>query len=215
MTHCDSAKGRDYGSPALDIQQAVLNHKKEFKQELKAAYEDYITNVSQADMAASLEANTYIMTLCQVLQPKRVLELGSGFSSYALRLQRDRRMPEMAITSVDTERLWLDKSESFCKKHDLEGGEYLLWDELAARPSQFDFIFLDMADATMRKAVFRQLLTEYCARGGAILVDDLHWPKYRHFVLETMAEGDFCFINSKKYTLDSFGRFEGLFIRQG
>ena len=70
-----------------------------WEDELREPYDDYTRNVSHQFWAISLRLATAMLVLCDISKPARLLDTGSGFSSYALRLWAARNGSE--VTSVD------------------------------------------------------------------------------------------------------------------
>ena len=59
------------------MQEAALNR---IAVALRDPHEEFVSRVSSPDMAISLEAAAFLRALCEGLRPRRVLDLGSGFS---------------------------------------------------------------------------------------------------------------------------------------
>ena len=78
------------------------------------AYQDYITSISSEDMAISLRLASLLVYICQHLHPMVVIDLGSGFSSYAL-LVAAKALPNTIVHSVDADPKWLEATGCFCR----------------------------------------------------------------------------------------------------
>jgi hypothetical protein len=88
---------------------------------LVPAYREYCLTVSKRSMALSIETCAYLWWLCVHLDAKAVADLGSGFSSYVLRLYASESGHTVRVASVDDNDEWLDKSERFI--HDYAAGD--------------------------------------------------------------------------------------------
>ena len=73
-----------------EIKKLYKEKELEYSSELMEKYIDYTTNVSDIIFPASMRCSVFLICMYEVLQPKRVLDLGSGFSSYALRYFREK-----------------------------------------------------------------------------------------------------------------------------
>ena len=74
---------------------------KDYREKLEPFYRDYITTISTDIMAISLELATFLVWFSTLTMPKTILDLCSGFSSFALRyFWRDRT----EIWSIDDHR---------------------------------------------------------------------------------------------------------------
>jgi len=56
---------------------------------IKSEHKVYIEHISSPEMAMSLELAYFIMNYCIEYKPKRLLDLGSGFSSFVFRLYQN------------------------------------------------------------------------------------------------------------------------------
>ncbi len=80
------------------------------KQKIEPYYNQYISTISSQEWAISFELSTFLMILCDVLKPKRILDCGSGFSSFVFRYYMSNVTPEPEVWSVDTSPEWLEKT---------------------------------------------------------------------------------------------------------
>ena len=67
-------------------------------------YEKFMKNttstVSSKGMALSLETAALVLLLCEIKQPKTIVDLGSGFSSYVLRKWAQGAKHDVVVWSV-------------------------------------------------------------------------------------------------------------------
>jgi predicted O-methyltransferase YrrM len=141
--------------------------------ELKGAYVRYVKEISRADMAASFECAALLVNLCTRLKLRKVLDLGSGFSSFALRRVA---LPEAQVWSVDDSDEWLDKTAAFLRDHNVNTSRLLGVEQfISSEEHNFDLIFLDLNFVEVRRN-FIDLVVERCRPGGMIVFDDVHKP---------------------------------------
>lgn len=182
-------------------------HFRTIKRSLSEAYEMYVEDVSEADMAISLESAAYLTALCLVLEPRSVLDLGSGFTSYALRKVKGEVLESMEVVSVDTDADWLGKSREFSMAFGLDLEGFLTWEQLEQTERTFDLISFDIDHPPMRGTYLDKTLKRFVGPATFMLIDDMHFPKYRIFVHDALSAYNYAHVPCKQYTLDEFGRF--------
>jgi tetratricopeptide (TPR) repeat protein len=193
--HLDFATPKKYGAPYLVETPA--------QESLRRLCVSYTADISTAVMAMSTETATFLASLIKHERVKSALDLGSGFSSGVLRMTMDG-----AVTAVDTDSVWLEKTRSFLKRIDPHGDPDLqLWDHFVQSDRRCrDLVVLDMA----RTEVRAQYLPEAWARvapGGFLFVDDMHHVPFRDDVLAFFSGRPHTPIDVQKQTLDSYDRF--------
>jgi len=186
----------DQGSPnhAYKLTRQVMGYKPEAS--LKEAYLDYVRNVSAPEWAISWNLVTYIDRLLREYKPKRVLDLGSGFSTYLFRSNG------FDTVSADKDPKWLDKTREFLAKHKLPT------DNLGSEPrveGKYDLCLLDYA-LEDRVALF-PWVREHCR---VIVLDDMHFRWYKDRATEFFKD-DVVF-DLKDETLDAFNRYARLVV---
>jgi predicted O-methyltransferase YrrM len=175
--------------------------------ELKDEHLTYTSKISSPEMALSFELTRFIYRLSKAYRPKKVLDLGSGFSSFVLRKYAKDNL-EVEVFSVDDDEEWLQKTKNYLTTHDLSTRNLFSLDEFIAEPrrGKFDLILLDLNFVEKRKnyLVFAlQLLNEK----GVLIFDDAHKVEYlREVKIATKNEAGTLF-SVRKQTLDEFGRF--------
>jgi hypothetical protein len=70
----------------LSLNQLSASNIEENTKKLKPYYSEYVNHISSPEMAASMELAGFMYTLCKANQYKKVLDLGSGLSSFIFRL---------------------------------------------------------------------------------------------------------------------------------
>lgn len=195
---------------------AYAERQKAVREAVTPGHEAYVTFVSEPDMAASLEACVLLGVLVSWLRPARILDLGSGVSSYVLRAVAESAQLGAEVVSVDTDRHWLEKTREFCAKRQLDTGAFLAWEELRQRETQpCDLVFFDLDHPPARQGFLPEVVSRFLAPEGVLLVDDMHFPRYRQAVLSLLAERGACLVNVAPQTLDSWGRYCLLAVNVG
>lgn len=160
----------------------------------------------------SLELTRVLGDLCDELRPSVIIDLGSGWSSLALRILA----PEAVVWSVDTDRSWLDKTLAFCAAHgDLDkSGRFVTLDEFDAEPPTLqgtaDIVVHDMGNRQVRTQRLPMAL-DLVRTGGVVILDDMHKGDLRGQTASALAlRPDFSIRDqavTETMTLDEFGRF--------
>jgi len=100
----------------------------------------YVSNISRADMAASFELSSLTFQLCLNVKPKKMLDMGSGFSSYVLRTYAD-ESTESKVYSVDDDSAWLEKTRNYLRDSKVNTENLLTLDNfIQSNEKDFDFI---------------------------------------------------------------------------
>lgn len=111
---------------------------------LRPFYEEYISNVSRSDMAASLELAAFLFSVCKINHYTKLLDAGSGFSSFAFRFYA-KQTPGVRVYSIDDDAAWLMKTKHYLKEHSLDTLDMLtLEDFVKLNEGGFDCILHDM-----------------------------------------------------------------------
>jgi predicted O-methyltransferase YrrM len=182
---------------------------------IKAAYEIYLREISTEDMAASLKASSFLYSLASIGRPSRILDLGSGFSSFVFRLYAKGNDRGTDVFSVDDNRAWLMKTRSFLVGQGMDGMNLFHWQEFRrSNPGTFDLIFHDLGSMELRAESLPEVLL-LCRPGGMVILDDMHSESYRPLALKIVEEAGFHLFSVRKYTLDKFGRFAEIAMRAG
>lgn len=177
--------------------------------DLLPAYTEYVNGVSVADHAASLETCAFLAHLCTVNRPTRLLDTGSGFSSYVLR--RYAALVGATVVSVDDSAEWLPRTKQFLDRQDLDTSDVLSWDDFRARDWEpFDLIFHDLAGGALREAAM-PIVTALLAANGTIVYDDAHHSSHRAAIYRSAR--NLTTYSLKRWTRDDSGRWAVLAVR--
>jgi hypothetical protein len=157
-------------------------------------------------MAISLQLSVFATALCFALQPRRILDLGSGFSSVAFRLYSQHVVRSPEVWSVDDSPQWLEKTRRFVSYHGLPIGEFLLWDSLASSRTTFDLVLHDLGGIELRTSSFERVLSMVNA-DGHLIVDDAHFWRYQQYVRKLLKSTVFGCYSLRYFTVDRYGRY--------
>lgn len=151
---------------------------------LEKEYEYYTTNVSNKNMAVSLTCCSYLLHLINYFEPESVLDLGSGFSSFALRKYNKVFNKKLLIRSVDSDKIWLNKTKQYCKDKDLSSEGFFTWNRVESfndfykvgnmDTARFDLIFFDIDLTKNRPTYYKPVLKDLTKENTVILFDDMH-----------------------------------------
>jgi hypothetical protein len=182
--------------------------------ELADAHNRYTTQVSRQRHAASLELSAFLLGFCRTTKPARVLDLGSGFSSYVLRLY-GKEEEGAAIASVDTDETWLARKQEFCADMSMPGGTFSLWSEFGRGfpdGSGYELVLHDLGDMAIRVATLSQALL-LTSHPGNLILDDVHKPGYGAHARRIVSASALWYLNLRQLTLDKSGRYSLLVHR--
>lgn len=181
------------------------------RQELLPFYTDYIRHISTDRMAISLELASFALAFCRLVKPKRILDLGSGFSSFVFR--RYAKESGCEVLSVDDNAQWLEKTRAYLEKEQLATQSLLKWPEISAAQGEFDLILHDLGNRHTRGDVLPAVYA-LAAKDGVIILDDFHKPDYATRARAFLASIRNRFYSLYTYTIDAFGRYSILVIKQ-
>lgn len=182
---------------------------------LEPFHREYNRDVSFGGAAASLELSALIYACCTVISAKRVLDLGSGFTSFVLRQYQARSGFSVETWSVDDSAEWLAATGRYLESKGLSQNNLLLWDEFAATfdsIAPLDLVVLDVRPIKRRIEWLPRLLEGLDPR-GILIADDMHKPHMRRPILESARKLGAPCIDCSTLTRDSYGRFSAVILR--
>ncbi len=180
---------------------------------LQPLYEEYVSTISTPEMAASLRMLAFLLSLIEVGQYNRIADIGSGLSSLVLRWG-SKGSPLAQVVSVDDSQEWLEKTRGFLRRHDVDCDQCVtLEDFLENRPSGFDLIFFDLNLVEVRIKYVEEIFAALHS-GGIMIFDDVHKRDYLFPLLEILVNHGVSLYSLKPATLDEFGRFAVLAVRE-
>lgn len=182
------------------------------REKLRETYEQYIGEVSPANMAASLELCSFLLAVCRAKRFTRLLDLGSGLSSFVFRCYADEN-PGVTVFSVDDDEAWLAKTIGFLKKKSLNTTNVMTLRHFRSlNEAGFDCILHDMNFVEVRINQVSEVLA-IVNPGGLVVFDDVHKPDYRAGLLSKLAPEKGSVFSLKPVTEDQFGRYSMGYLR--
>lgn len=180
---------------------------------LAQPHQQYVSTVSAPEWAVSLQTAALLHGLCTLLQPRAVLDLGSGFSSYTLRrFARDAARP-CVVHSVDEDARWLDRTRDFLALHRLAVEGTFTWQGFQARTAErYDLILHDMGRIELRVEALPRALA-LASDDGLVVLDDMNSPEYARAAGERCRAAGFDLCSLRPITYDSIGRYASLAFR--
>jgi predicted O-methyltransferase YrrM len=172
---------------------------------LVPAYREYCLTVSKRSMALSIETCAYLWWLCVHLDAKAVADLGSGFSSYVLRLYASESGHTVRVASVDDNDEWLDKSERFIADHGLTP-KGLYGPEWRDHPAQYDVICHDYAAGDIRNE-WMTVAVEHRAPSGVVVFDDAQNHNHHFNMAAAARHAGLRLYDVYEQTVDEVGRY--------
>ncbi|HCH64619.1 MAG TPA: hypothetical protein DFR83_17565 [Deltaproteobacteria bacterium] len=189
--------------PELDgIESAMAPH----MDRLKPFHTDYCDRIGHPVHAASLELTALVLLLCERLNVQKVVDLGSGFTSWALRDWAKGR--DVTVHSVDDSPEWLEKTRSYLAEQDLADERLHVWPEFAAAGFEgaFDLVVHDLGFMDTRFEVL-DTVVGLARPGGLVLLDDMHKPDFRDKALAHLEAAGLTAYSLKRITRDRLTRF--------
>lgn len=168
-------------------------------------WRSYVTSISAHDMAASPGTVAYLYRLCDHMQPKRILDLGSGLSSALFRKWAHDRDVECEIVSVDDDAAWIARTKDFLRFNGLPESGLELW-PLDIDAESFDIVFHDFAGGAIRNEV-ADVAARAVRPGGAIVFDDAHFEEHLLAYERVAALHGITLYSLAKWTFDAIGRY--------
>ncbi|MEO7989465.1 MAG: methyltransferase domain-containing protein [Chryseolinea sp.] len=190
----------------LSLNQLTSRQLEENSKKIKPYYTEYVQNVSSPEMAASLELAAFMYTLCKTKHYTKLLDMGSGLSSFIFRLYA-KETPGVKVYSVDDDVAWLEKTKDYLNQHDLNTDNMVTLQQfIDLKESGFDCILHDMNFVEVR-IQYVDLVLQAAKQNGLVIMDDVHKPDYRYALLKKLKGMALEKFTLKDVTLDSFGRF--------
>ena len=182
--------------------------REDYRRRIEPFYREYVQNVSSEIMASSPELSVFLLFLCDLLQPSKILDLGSGFSSFLFRFHALNAREKPIVWSVDDSEEWLARTAAFLDSRNLPSGNLTTWEAFSEnRKERFDFIFYDLGPFPFRMACLRPMLETMTADHGVVVLDDMHAAEYGLFVRRALKGTRFRPYDAGCYTRDHFNRF--------
>jgi len=176
--------------------------------ELSPVYRAYVSTVSTPRMAISLELATFLLALCKMTRPRRLLDLGSGFSSFVFRLYQASCQDAVEVWSVDRSQRWLEQTRLFLSAQGLQTASMETWEAFSTRSAApYDIVFYDLGK---RRHEFLPVALSFRSRSGLFVLDDFQILRYRKAVRRSLRGKPYALFSLSSYTRDRYLRFSAL-----
>jgi len=173
---------------------------------LEPYYKEYVRDISRADMAASIELAAFMFSICKLNNYTKLLDMGSGLSSFVFRLYA-KETPGVKVYSVDDDAAWLEKTRAFLRLHQLDTQNLFTLDQfLTSKESGFDCILHDLNFVEVRINYVDHLI-KLIDKDGLLVLDDVHKPDYMYAALKVLSKTKAKVYTLKPVTIDGYGRF--------
>lgn len=185
------------------------------QKKIEPYYKQYISTISPKLWSISFELSMFLMVLCNILKPKKILDYGSGFSSFVFRFYMSNASLKPIVWSVDTSPKWLEQTRRFLDANNLSIENLTTWEEFREKDvGTFDLMLHDFGyTPAIRMKGLKELIT-LASSTGVIVIDDINIPGYETYVKLISKKFDLNFYSLKLFTIDEFGRFSWLLSRK-
>ena len=174
---------------------------------------DYNTRIGHPVHAGSPELVALLQIMIQTMEPSRVVDLGSGFSSFVFRTLAARAETDMEVWSVDDSSEWKEKTRQYLEEMKCQTENLHTWaDFIVDNPGDFDLVLHDMGTMEFRAETLRQAL-DLARPGGLVLLDDVHKPAYREEAKAVLEEMGLEWFSLREWTRDPLTRYVWLVVR--
>lgn len=153
--------------------------------DLRGPHCRYMLEATRDEMPITFSLACFLLAYLRAAAPRRIADLGSGFSSFVVRhYAAALPAPERpAIVSVDTSPEWLERTRRFLVAEGAEplaGAELCTWEAFTTPPrAPFDFVVVDIGSLEFRAQWLPWILRHLLAPGGRAILDDMHWAEAR------------------------------------
>ncbi len=178
---------------------------------IRDSHAAYTRSVSHPSMAISLELANVLHGLTQHFRPARILELGSGFSTFVL--ARSAETWRGDVTTLEDDATWASKTLEFLARQGISNAQVELLQVQGTGQTQYDFVFLDLNFVEVRKN-YIELAFSACTPGGLLVFDDIHKSDYLFEVLDRSRKWRVELYDLKAFTLDTYGRYSLAIVKQ-
>lgn len=192
---------------------AWFPQRKQYEEHLETMrpdFERYVSEVGSAVHAMSLEASAFCVQLAKNRGAYKILDLGSGWSTFALAWS----LPDCEIHAVDDSIDWLNKTRAFLSKWGvgMRNSQTLreYFDQWMARGwTTVGLAIHDLGDMQTRVATLALAL----ASAPVVYLDDMHMAGYPQIVNQICSILGFDLIITTQ-TKDQYGRFGAVAARR-
>jgi len=181
-----------------------------YRKILEPYYQKYVSDFTHPGYAFSLESSALLFWVIANINPKSILDLGSGFTSFVIRFAKQYFSLNSECTSIDLEEVWLDRTKEFLNLYGIQQESLKLYNKSDSNQKvSYDLIVSDSSgDRTRVLETYIPLLAE----NGIVILDDMHSHKLRKEAREVGTKFGLKYRSLYKFTIDSFGRFAAVLI---
>ncbi|MBI2258839.1 MAG: methyltransferase domain-containing protein [Flavobacteriia bacterium] len=186
----------------------IINQHVDLFKKIEQKHKIYIKTISSPEMAMSFELAKFIFSYCLIKKPKKVADLGSGFSSFLFRFYKKEVNNELEIYSIDDSADWLIKTKDYLIENGLNIDNLItLTDFIDLKlKNEFDVVLLDLNFVEVRKN-YIGFSFDLLKENGFLIIDDVHKVEFLRDVKAFFSSNSRKLINLKKQTYDNFLRF--------
>ncbi len=189
------------------------------RSELLPTYDEYVRNVSSPGMAISLELATFLLFACRALSPERLIDLGSGYSSFVLRMYAHNAQRPHSVWSVDHDQEWLERTRTYLQAHALSTRHLLSWTEFTSRSEAsvgpFDLILHDLGGGMSARENALPIALAIARPGAILILDDICEPGYKAYARRLLRKTPHASYSLRRFTRDDRGRYSQLVVAGG
>ena len=185
---------------------AALDAVKDDDADLRKVYARYVDQVSRWDWAVSWPTVCLLNALCETVQPRKILDLGSGLSTYVFARWAKRCGEDIELVSVDDSPEWLAKTREFLASEDLSARFIDVAEFHSLTRSVFDLAFDDLGRIEVRAEAI-DTLVHVMAPGAVVVLDDMNVRGYRSQVRAKLVRQGWPLYSVRQSTIDAKGRF--------
>lgn len=200
----------------LELTRSFSPRRDEETRHMMDAHALYVSNISSPIAAVSRELSLFLSHALDVLQPESVLDLGSGFSSLIFRTYlKNQPSRNIRIVSCDDNEHWLAKTADFLESRGLSTEDLLLYGDFEERCGhmRFDLILHDLGNPETRIRTLPAVM-KATHNGSMVVFDDVHKITIRETLANRLKERSFTFYDLKEITLDEYGRYSWLAVKE-
>lgn len=176
------------------------------REKLRDVHHDYCRRISGFDHGITLETAAYIDWVCHNTHLRSVADLGSGFTSYVLRRYADEAALHVEVASVDSDVVWLNRTEKFLAEHGLSTDRLLIGETWLREAPSCDLIVHDYAGGAVRE-FWMGLAATGLESGGVLIFDDAHHAEHHRQMNKVCREHDLAMLDIFDLTVSEDGRF--------
>lgn len=180
---------------------------------LRVEHTDYVTNVSHPEMAISLELSSFLWFVCLTTNPKLILDLGSGFSSFIFRYYQKTINPKCVVWSIDDDVNWLERTRDYLMLKNVSTRNLCEWQSFREKSNNLikaNIILLDLAASKQARIDALPNICNYTNRNTLLIMDDLHKPLFHEAAVSYVKSESLKYLDLKDYTLDQYERYSWL-----